>query len=124
MKDNKRFSIIDRYKSFNYAFNGLRLFIAREHNGRIHLCAAILAILLSWYLHLSAIEWVAILGVITMVLVTEILNSAIEKLADVISPGYDPKIKMVKDLAAAAVLVTAFFALAVGGIVFIPKLFL
>jgi len=122
--NNQKFSVLDRIKSFKYAFNGLKLFFIHEHNGRVHLCAAISAIGLSFYLKLSALEWMAILGVISAVFVAEILNSAIEKLADVVSPDFHPKIKIVKDLAAAAVLVAACLALAVGVIIFIPKLFL
>lgn len=122
--NNEKFSIIDRIKSFKYAFHGLKLFFILDHNGRVHLFAAIVAIALSFYLKLSALEWIAILGVISAVIVAEILNSAIEKLADVVSPDFHPKIKIVKDLAAAAVLVAAFLALAVGAIIFIPKLFL
>jgi len=122
--DNQKFSLIDRIKSFKYAFQGLKLFFINDHNGRVHLFAAIIAIGLSFYLKLSALEWIAILGVISAVIVAEILNSAIEKLADVVSPDFHPKIKVVKDLAAAAVLVAAFLAVAVGAIIFIPKLFL
>jgi len=122
--NNEKFSIIDRIKSFKYAFHGLKLFFILDHNGRVHLFAAIVAIALSFYLKLSALEWIAILGVISAVMVAEILNSAIEKLADMVSPDFHPKIKIVKDLAAAAVLVAAFLALAVGAIIFIPKLFL
>jgi diacylglycerol kinase (ATP) len=122
--NNEKFSIINRFKSFKYAFQGLKLFFMLEHNGRVHLFAAIVAIALSFYLKLSSLEWIAILGVISAIIVTEILNSAIEKLADVVSPDFHPKIKIVKDLSAAAVLVAAFLALAVGTIIFIPKLFL
>jgi len=122
--NNQKFSIIDRIKSFKHAFNGLKLFFINDHNGKVHLFAAIVAIALSFYLNISAYEWIAILSVISAVFVAEILNSAIEKLADVVSPAYHPKIKIVKDLAAAAVLVAAFLAVAVGAIVFIPKLFL
>ncbi len=123
MEENKQFSIFDRIKSFRYAFNGLKIFFLREHNARIHLLAAVLAIFLSFYLKLSSSEWIAILVVIAAVFITEIFNTALEKLADVVSPGLDPKIKIVKDLAAAAVLLAAFLALAVGGIIFLPKLF-
>ncbi|KIA93697.1 diacylglycerol kinase [Pedobacter kyungheensis] len=122
--DNQKFSITDRIKSFKYAFHGIKLFFINDHNGRVHLFAAIIAIGLSFYLKLSALEWIAILGVISAVIVAEILNAAIEKLADVVSPAIHPKIKIVKDLAAAAVLVAAFLAVAVGAIIFIPKLFL
>ncbi|MFC1225975.1 diacylglycerol kinase family protein [Pedobacter sp. BG31] len=120
--NNEKFSIIDRIKSFKYAFQGLKLFFVNDHNGRIHLFAAVIAIGLSFYLKLSALEWISVLGVISAVIVAEILNAAIEKLADVVSPGFHPKIKIVKDLAAAAVLVAAGLALAVGAIIFIPKL--
>lgn len=123
MKKNQKFSISTRLKSFNYAFNGLKLFFIIEHNGRIHLFAAVLAIALSAYLQISAFEWIAIMSVISIVFVAEILNSSIEKLADFISPEVHPKIKIVKDLAAAAVLIAAFLALVIGGIIFLPKLF-
>ncbi|MDY0904336.1 diacylglycerol kinase family protein [Pedobacter sp. CFBP9032] len=122
MEENKKFSIIDRIRSFKYAFNGLKLFFRDDHNGRLHLFASIVAIMFSWLLKISAMEWVVILVVITAVIATEMVNAAIEKLADVVSPNYHPKIKIVKDLAAGAVLMTAFLALAVGGIIFIPKL--
>jgi diacylglycerol kinase (ATP) len=123
MEERKKFSIIARLNSFKYAFNGLKLFFQYDHNGRLHLFAALIAILFSWLLHISKLEWIAILMVITVVMVTEIINAAIEKLADVVSPEYHPKIKIVKDLAAGAVLMTAFLALAVGAMIFIPKLF-
>lgn len=122
MEERKKFSINDRLRSFKYAFNGLKLFFRDDHNGRIHLFAALIAIAVSWLLHISTLEWLAILTVITAVIVTEIINASIEKLADVVSSSYHPKIKIVKDLAAGAVLMTAFLALAVGGIIFIPKL--
>ncbi|MCZ4222345.1 diacylglycerol kinase family protein [Pedobacter rhodius] len=123
MEENQKFSIIARLKSFKYAFNGLKLFFINEHNARIHFIAAVLAIALAVYLQLSPLEWVAILAVISAVFVAEILNSSIEKLADVVAPEIHPKIKMVKDLAAGAVLVTALLALATGALIFLPKLF-
>jgi diacylglycerol kinase (ATP) len=122
--NNGKFSIIYRIKSFKYAFNGLKLFFIHDHNGRVHLFAAIVAIGMSFYLEISGLEWIAILSVISAVFVAEIINASIEKLADVVSPDFHPKIKVVKDLVAAAVLVAAFLAVAVGAIVFIPKLFL
>lgn len=122
MQENRKFSVIDRIKSFKYAFNGLRLFFINDHNGRIHLFAALIAIGLSFYLQLSASEWIAILAVIISVIVAEIINASIEKLADFVSPEYHPKIKVVKDLAAAAVLMAALLAVVVGLIIFLPKL--
>lgn len=124
MEEKRKFSIGARIKSFRYAFEGLGFFLKNDHNGRIHAFAAVLAIVLSWCFSISALEWIAVLSTIAAVLVAEIINAAIEKLADVVSPDYHPKIKIVKDLAAAAVLIAAFLALAVAIIIFIPKLFL
>jgi len=123
MKDNRKFSVIDRIRSFKYAFNGLKLFFLNDHNGRVHLLAAIFAIALSACLKLSIFEWIAILTVIAAVLIAEMINTAIEKLADVVHPEISPKIKIIKDLAAGAVLVAAFLAVAVGALIFLPKLF-
>lgn len=122
MKD-KEFSIIARLKSFSYAFNGLKFFFINEHNGRIHLFAAVLAVALSFYLKLSSLEWVAIIFAIAIVFTAEIFNSSIEKLADTFTSEINPQIKIVKDLAAAAVLITAILATIIGAIVFLPKLF-
>lgn len=108
--------------SFKYAVSGLKYFVKNDHNGRIHLFAALLAIALSIYFNISKLEWIAILGVITLVIITEMINAAIEKLADVVSEEYHPKIKIVKDLVAGAVLICAFLALAIAVIIFIPKL--
>jgi len=121
--EGKRFSIPDRLKSFRHAFNGLRFFLLNDHNGRVHLLITILTICLSFYLQLSSFEWIVIISMIAVVFVAEIFNASIEKLADVVSIAYHPKIKIVKDLAAAAVLVSAFLAVVVGGIIFIPKIF-
>ncbi|WP_421943434.1 diacylglycerol kinase family protein [Pedobacter sp.] len=120
---DKKFSLKDRIKSFGYAFNGLKLFFYTEHNARIHLLAAILALGFSFWLKISPSEWIAIIGVIFLVFIAEIFNSSIEKLADVVSPEINPKIKIVKDLAAGAVLLTALFAVIVGVIIFYPRLF-
>ena len=120
---NQKFSFAGRIKSFKYAFEGLWYFVKNDHNGRLHLVAAVLAIGISWYLKIAAMEWVAILSVITLVIAAEIFNSSIEKLADVVSTEYHPKIKVVKDLAAAGVVLMAFLAIVVGAIVFLPKLF-
>ncbi|WP_316798211.1 diacylglycerol kinase family protein [Pedobacter frigidisoli] len=120
---NQKFSIADRIKSFKYAFAGFWYFVKNDHNGRVHLFAAAVSIGLSWYLHISALEWIAILLVITLVIAAEIFNSSIERLADVVYAEHHPKIKVVKDLAAAAVLLMAFLAIIVGAIIFVPKLF-
>lgn len=116
----QRFSIRKRLKSFTYAFNGLRILFKEEHNARIHFIAAIGVIAFGFYFEIKNLEWLAILFSIGFVITMEIINTALENLADFVSPEKHEQIKKVKDLAAAAVFVSAVVALIVGLMVFIP----
>ena len=120
---NNSFSLKKRFQSFRYAFNGLRVLFRFEHNSRVYLLCAISVVALGFILHISIPEWLAILILTGMVFILEIINSSIEHLADFVSPGYSEKIKIVKDLAAAAVLVAAIVAVITGLIIFVPKIF-
>lgn len=120
--DNKGFSLRKRLRSFKFAFNGIRLLIANEHNAWIHCFAAVCVLIAGAVFGLSRGEWIAVSFAIGSVLAAEAVNSSIEALADVVSPQYNEKIKRCKDLAAGAVLLTAMAAAAVGLIIFIPKL--
>lgn len=73
-------------------------------------------------LDISQMEWIAVVIVIGAVLAAEAVNSALEALADFVSPEYSEAIKRTKDLAAGAVLLMAIAAAIVGGIIFFPKL--
>ena len=119
----EKFSVRKRLKSFGYAFNGLKLLVKEEHNSRIHLIAAVVAILLGWGLNISLDEWLVLLLVIGAVFVAELFNSALENLADHLSPAESDQIKKVKDLAAAAVLVCAFVAILIACLLFLPKIY-
>lgn len=121
MKEEK-FSIAKRLKSFTYAFNGLRILLREEHNSRIHLFATVCVVVAGLVFQISLLEWVAVVFAIGMVFGGEIFNSAIEDLADVVCPERDERIKKVKDLSAAAVLVSAIAALTIGLVIFIPKM--
>ncbi|MGN7786767.1 diacylglycerol kinase [Niabella sp. 22666] len=118
----QQFSIKKMLRSFGYAVSGLRAVARSEQNFRIHLLLAALAILLGWGLNISMLDWVLIIGCIAAVMGAETMNTAIEKLCDVVSPQYHDKIKVVKDLAAAAVLIVSIGALITGGIIFIPRI--
>lgn len=121
MKQQK-FSIIKRLESFKFAFNGLKIFLKEEHNSRIHLFAAICVLLAGFIFKVSTYEWIAIVFSIGLVFTLEIINSAIENIADFISPEKHHKIKKIKDLSAAGVLISAITAMIIGLIVFIPKI--
>jgi diacylglycerol kinase (ATP) len=117
-----RFSLSERLRSFRYAFRGLWWMIRDEHNSRIHLAIVIILVPLCFLLHLSPVEWALILICIGLVLSLELLNSAIERLADKVSPERDAGIGKIKDLSAAAVLVGAVIAAITGSIIILPKI--
>lgn len=119
----KEFSISDRIKSFKHAFNGIRTIIFEEHNLRIHILVALLVVIFGFLVNLSIFEWLVLLLTITFVITLEIVNSAIENLADIISPEWNLKIKKVKDTCAAAVLVAGLISIVIGALIFIPKFF-
>jgi len=122
-KVNKKFSIRARLASFKYAFQGLGHVLRAEHNFVVHLAAAIAVIALGAILQISKAEWLIIILCIGLVLITEILNTAIEWLVDLVSPQRNEKAGKIKDIAAAGVLIAALVALVVGIVVFVPYFF-
>jgi len=119
-----RFNIRDRIKSFSYAFNGLKTLITTQHNTWVHIVASIIIIVLGVVYDISKLDWALIIFSITLVWMAEALNTAIEFLADAVTQEFHPFIEKAKDVAAAAVLITAISAIAIGALVFIPLLFL
>jgi diacylglycerol kinase len=89
---------------------------------RIHLAAALVVIAVAAWLRVDALDWLWLSAAITAVWVSELLNTAIEKTVDLVSPEIHPKAKLAKDTAAGAVLVAASFAVVVGAIVLGPPL--
>lgn len=123
MKDaSTKFSIRKRLASFKFAFSGLVSLLKHEHNSRLHLLAALLVISMGFVFGISRAEWMILVIIIAMVFITEILNSAIESLADFVSPEYSLIIKRVKDYCAAAVLIAAITSVVVGLLIFLPKI--
>lgn len=118
----KRFSFLQRIKCFKYAFNGLRVLIREEHNARIHVVAACVVVMAGFIFHLSCMEWIVVMLCIGFVFSLELINSAIENIADFVSPARHEQIKKIKDLSAAAVLVGAFVSLITAMIIFLPKI--
>ena len=121
MKQHK-FSIKTRLKSFKYAFNGLKILWNEEHNARIHFLFVIGVIIAGFAFNISLIEWMLLVFAMGFVIVTEIINSSIENLANFVESKQNPHIKKIKDLAAAAVLISALTAIIIGLIVFAPKI--
>ena len=115
-------SIKKRIQSFGFAFQGIKTLFEEEPNAIIHLAAALFAIALAFYFNISTIEWIIVILCIAAVFAAEMINTAVENLADAITLEIHPKIKKAKDVAAAAVLVLAIGAAIVGVIVFWPYL--
>lgn len=116
------FSWKARFKSFQYAAEGFWYLIRQEHNFRLHLVATAVALFIGFYFRISKTEWLFILFAIGGVLSTEAMNTAVEKLADTISPEYHPMIKIAKDVAAFAVLLMAIVSVVIGCLIFLPKI--
>lgn len=89
----------------------------------VQIFIGIVACVAGWWLDISTIEWMMQVFAIGMVLSTESLNTAIEKLCDFIHPEYDKKIGFIKDISAGAVSFAAITAIIIGLIIYIPKFF-
>lgn len=110
------------FQGFQYALEGLRLAWMKGINFKIQGTCAILALALGWFVGFSPLEYVVVILVISLVLAAETFNTALEELCDKFQPSHDPHIAKIKDLAAAAVLITSFGAGIIGSIMFIPYL--
>jgi diacylglycerol kinase (ATP) len=119
--DKQPFSIRRRAKSFQYAGAGIIRFLRTEHNARIHLAATVLVIIAGWVLKVSPDQAAVLALAIGLVWVAEMINTCLEKTMDLISKEENAGIKLIKDLAAGAVLAASVIALIIGLFIFIPK---
>ena len=121
MKKSK-FSLKKRVLAFKYAMNGLYLFFFKDPSAIIHTIAAFIALSLGVYFQINSVEWMSIAFVISLVLISEMINSSIENLCNVVEPDWNNKIAKVKDISAGAVLMASILSLIIAGIIFIPKI--
>lgn len=112
------------FKSIGVAFDGIVDLIKSENNAKIHLVSTIVVIIVGLKLQFLAIEWLWISLAIAGVWVAELINTAIEKLTDLVSPEINPIAKKVKDYAAGAVLVMAIWAIFVFCLISLPHLWM
>jgi len=116
--ETKQFSPTKRAKSFVHASRGIWIFLKTTHNAWIHIMALFFVVLLGLYFNITHIEWILLVLASGLVFVTEAINTAIEIDIDLTSPEYHPYAKDTKDVAAGAVLISAFVALIVGVLIF------
>lgn len=117
-KNNRRNLIL----GFKHAFNGIMAAFRKEANLRIHVMAVFIVVLFSFATGLDVLEWCIVILCMALVITAELFNTAVENLADVVTREYDPHIKVVKDIAAGAVLIASIASVIIGAIVFLPKL--
>lgn len=110
------------YKSFGFAFKGLEHSFIRDQNLRIHFFVAIIVIIASIFFKVNTFE-MGILGImILLVMVTEMINTAIERMVDLIVKEHREDAKIAKDVAAGMVFLTATGSLIVGFLIFLPHI--
>jgi diacylglycerol kinase len=124
MTIRSRLSFNCRLRSFRYALNGIKILFLNEPNALIHIVVLVFALVAGIILKISTTEWCLIAIVSGFVLATEAINTSVERVADFVHPDRHEKIKAIKDLAAAAVLLSAITAFIVGLLVFLPKILL
>lgn len=108
--------------SFQHAFEGLVYALSTQPNYRIHLILSLVSILAGSYFHISYFEFLIIGVLITVGLVIETVNTAIEETCDAIDESIRPDIKIAKDSAAAAMLIFSIGAFVLASCIFIPRI--
>lgn len=111
------------FKSYSYALKGLFKTFREEQNLRIQSLASLAVLILGIYFSLSRIEWAILTLAVCLVLTAEITNSAVERVTDVLKPRINTYVKEIKDIMAAAVLLSSIAALITGLIIFFPYVY-
>lgn len=111
------------FKSCSYAIKGLFKTFREEQNLKIQTLASLAVLILGIYFSISRMEWIVLTLVVCLVLTAEITNSAVERITDVLKPRINTYVKEIKDIMAAAVLMSSIAAVIVGVIIFWPYVY-
>lgn len=114
--------LVNRLKSVGYAFKGAIYLVKTEASIKVQVFMGIAATIAGFFFNISTDEWIMQCFAIALVLSTEGVNTAIEAVADFIHPEHHKKIGIIKDIAAGAVFIAAFFAMVIGLIIYLPKI--
>jgi diacylglycerol kinase len=110
-------------KSFYCALRGLSYVLKNERNFRIELIVAILVAFLAIVFNIKIWEFVVVVFLITWVLVIELVNTVVERVVDILEPRVHPYARLIKDIMAGVVLISATMSILVGGLIFSPYIF-
>lgn len=109
--------------SFKHAWDGIWYSLATQPNFQVHLIAAFAVVFSAWHFQVTKTEWIMLFFAIALVLVAEMLNTAVESVTDILILEFNKHAKIAKDVAAGMVLLSAVFAAVVGLIIFLPYIF-
>ena len=122
MKETKDSFIVNRIKSVSFAFKGLGILIKSENSIKTQIFISLLMTICGFTFKISITEWALQIICIGAVLLTESLNTAIEKTANFIHPDYHKKIGVIKDVAAGAVAFAAIMSILIACLIYVPKM--
>ncbi|MEH7254735.1 diacylglycerol kinase family protein [Neobacillus niacini] len=108
------------WNSFSYAIAGIKTALQSERNMRIHFIVSLLVIGCGLFFSISKMEWLLVMLAIGGIFSLELINTAIERVVDLVTEEYHPLAKQAKDLAAGAVFIYAITAVLIGMIIFLP----
>jgi diacylglycerol kinase (ATP) len=115
--------IRSRLNSFRYAFSGWGFVLRTQRNAWIHTIVAVFVLTLAFWLNLPARDWAILVIMITIVWTSEFINTAIEAVVDLATPGHHPLARVGKDVGAATVLIAALASVIVGLLILAPPLY-
>lgn len=121
MKDKNDSFFVDRIKSIGYASKGMWILLSSENSIKAQTFISICMTILGFVMEISNTEWMLQIFAIGLVMATEALNTAIEKIANFVQPNFDKKIGEIKDIAAGAVAFASLIAIGIGLIIYLPK---
>jgi len=111
-----------RIQAIKVALEGIKHVLTTQPNARIHAGFTLVVFIVAGLLTLPRLEWVILLLAVGLVWTAEVFNTAVEIAVDVVSPNYDPKAKIIKDISAGAVLISVLVSILVGLFIFGPYL--
>lgn len=109
-------------KSVYNCLEGISYVVINEVNFRREIILGIIALILSYLLKISTIEFIIVLIMISLVLTMEVINTSIERAVDLYTKEYNDLAKIAKDVSAGSVLISSIFSLIIGIIIFVPKI--
>ncbi len=115
--------LVHQVKSFGYAFEGIFYSFKKGTHFKFHTIAAAIVVILGFIYAVSTLEWLILILTISAVISAETMNTAVEEACDVLHPEHHPGARLAKHCAAGAVLILSIAALAIGLIIFLPKIF-